>query len=133
MAIIGQQREMAKFVEIFRHQQPYVAEMVIETLRKNDIPCYLQQGSITGIFLSPVAPTAAPGVEYVVFIPEDKVAEAKAIVNSIPVDKELLNVKWRNVKDPKHRWKLLLFWFLVLGVPVFIWVTIQICQILLKK
>ena len=124
---------MAKFIEIFRHQQPYVAEMVIATLRKNNIPCYLQQGSITGILVSPVAPTAAPGVEYVVFIPEDKTDQAKAIVDSIPIDKELLNVKWRKSKDPKQRWKLVLFWVLILGMPVVIWSIIQICQIFFKK
>jgi uncharacterized protein with WD repeat len=124
---------MPKFIEIFRHQQPYVAEMVIETLRKNSIPCYLQQGSITGIMLSPVMPTAAPGVEYVVFVPEDKIEDARVIVDSIPIDKELLNVKWRKVKDPKRKWKLLLFWFFLLGLPVAMWFVIQLCQIALRK
>jgi hypothetical protein len=124
---------MPKFIEIFRHQQPYVAEMVIETLRKNNIPCYLQQGSITGILVSPVAPTAAPGVEYVVFVPEEKIEDARAIVDSIPIDKELLNVKWRKSKDPKHRWKLVLFWVLLLGIPVTMWLVIQLCQIFLRR
>ena len=124
---------MAKFIEIFRHQQPYVAEMVIETLRKSNIPCYLQQGSITGMLVSPVAPTAAPGVEYVVFVPEEKIDEAKDVVDSIPIDKELLNIKWRKSKDPKHKRKLLLFWFLLLGLPVIIWFIIQFCQIFLRR
>jgi len=124
---------MPKFIEIFRHQQPYVAEMVIETLRKNNIPCYLQQGSITGILLSPVMPTAGPGVEYVVFVPEEKSEDARAIIDSIPIDRELLNVKWRKTKDPKRKWKLLLFWVLLLGIPVAMWLVIQLCQIFFRK
>ena len=124
---------MAEFIEIFRHQQPYIAEMVIETLKKNDIPCYLQQGSITGILVSPVAPAAAPGVEYVVFVPEKRAEQARSIVESIPIDKELLNVKWRKSKDPKQRRKLIIFWILILGVPVLIWIILQFCQIFLKR
>jgi hypothetical protein len=124
---------MAKFIEVFRHQQPFVAEMMIEALRKNRIPCYLQQGSITGIMLSPVAPAAAPGVEYVVFVPEQKINEAKKVIESIPVDKELFNVKWRQSDRPGHKWKILLFWTLILGIPLMIWIIIQICQIFVKK
>lgn len=124
---------MAKFIEIFRHQQPYVADQVIETLRKKNIPCYLQQGSITGILVSPVAPTAAPGVEYVVFVPEEKADEAKEVIDGFPVDKELLNVKWRKSQDPKQKRKLLLFWFLMLGLPVALWFFIQFCQIIFRK
>ena len=124
---------MSKFIEVFRHQQPYVAEMVIETLRKNNIPCYLQQGSITGILLSPVTPVAGPGVEYVVFAPEEKLDEVKIIVDGLPIDRELLNVKWTKSKDPRRRRKLLLFWFLMLGMPAAIWFIIQFCNIFLRR
>jgi hypothetical protein len=124
---------MSKFIEVFRHQQPYVAEMVIETLRKNNMPCYLQQGSITGILLSPVTPVAGPGVEYVVFAPEEKLDEVKIIVDSLPIDKELLNVKWIKSKDPRRRRKLWLFWFLMLGVPAAIWFIIQFCNFFLRR
>ena len=124
---------MAKFIEVFRHQQPYVAEMMIETLRKNNMPCYLQQGSIPGILFSPVTPVAGPGVEYVVFAPEEKLDEVKIIVDGLPIDKELLNVKWTKSKDPRRRRKLWLFWFFMLGIPVAIWFIIQFCNIFLRR
>lgn len=49
---------MREFIEVFRHQQPFVAEMATEALKEKDIACYMQQGTVTGLVLSPVAPAA---------------------------------------------------------------------------
>jgi|GEM_PF-1801257 len=110
-----------KFVEVFRHQQPFVADMVINTLRENDIPCYLQQGAITGIVLAAVFPAAGPGVEYIIFAPKTMVLDAERIIDSLPIEKELLNVKWRQSPEPKRQRRLWLFWILVLGVPIILY------------
>ncbi len=110
-----------KFVEVFRHQQPFVADMVINTLRENDIPCYLQQGAITGIVLAAVFPAAGPGVEYIIFAPKTRVHDAERIISSLPIEKELLNVKWRRSPEPKRQRRLWVFWILVLGVPIILY------------
>ena len=110
-----------KFVEVFRHQQPFVADMVINALRENDIPCYLQQGAITGIVLAAVFPAAGPGVEYIIYAPKTMVHDAERIISSLPIEKELLNVKWRQSPEPKRQRRLWLFWILVLGVPIILY------------
>ena len=103
------------FIEIYRHQQPFVTDMVIDILRKENIPCYMQQGSIAGILLAAVFPVAAPGVEYVVFVPKILYKKSKEILDNLPVDRELLNVKWLKSSDPKRQLRLIIFWLLILG------------------
>ena len=68
-----------------------------------------------------------------VFAPEEKLDEVKIIVDGLPIDKELLNVKWTKSKDPRRRRKLWLFWFFMLGIPVAIWFIIQFCNIFLRR
>ena len=94
---------MREFVEVFRHQQPFVVEIAMDELRKKDIPCFMQQGSITGLEMSPVCPAAAPGVEYVVYVHKSKLKRAKKIMDELPIDKELLNVTWSKYSDRKMR------------------------------
>ena len=107
------------FIEIYRHHQPFVTEMVIDILRRGNIPCYMQQGSIVGILLAAVFPVAAPGVEYVVFVPKVLYKKSKEILDDLPVDRELLNVKWRKSSDLKRQFRLLIFWLLIFGSWVY--------------
>ncbi len=119
-----------KFVEVFRHQQPFVVDMVIDALRSENIPCYMQQGSITGIVLSPVYPAAGPGVEYIVLAPKTRVQDVGKIIDNLPIEKELLNVKWRKSPEPSRQRRLWLFWFLVLGIPVIIYLMQSFVRLL---
>lgn len=60
---------MNEFTEIFRHQQPFVADMVFNALREAKIPCYKQEGAITGLLQAfPVFPVAYPGIEFIIFV-----------------------------------------------------------------
>ncbi len=122
---------MKNFVEVFRHQQPFLADMVIETLKRHDIPCYLQQGSITGILLSPVFPAAGPGVEYVVFAAKNRVDEARELIKELPIDKEQMKVPWRISPEPqpKRRRRLWLYWAIVLGLPIILMLLQHLFQI----
>jgi hypothetical protein len=104
------------FIEVFRHQQPYMADMMKELLQQNNIPCYIQEGAITGILKAAVFPAAYPGVEYVVLVPKKLEKKARAIIDKLPVDHELLNVKWRRDKAPGRQVKLFIFWLIVLGL-----------------
>jgi hypothetical protein len=109
---------MNDFIEVFRHQQPYVAEIAMAELKKKSIPCYMQEESISGLVFSPVAPVAGVGIEYTVYVPQIALDESKEIINSLPIDKELLNVKWKNEKNQKRRTRLWIFWMMVLGLPL---------------
>ena len=106
------------YIEIFRHQQPHVAEMMIDILQQHNIPCYLQEGAITGILKAAVFPVAFPGVEYVVFVPQELQREAHSVIEQIPFDRTLLNVKWRKSSERKRQIRLIIFWTIILGTWV---------------
>ena len=114
---------MRSFVEVFRHEQPFIAEMAMEELRKNGINCFMQQGSVTGIEMSPVCPVASPGIEYVVYVHSSSVQDARKIIEDLPVDTELLNVKWTKSPEPKRRKLLWFYWFIAL-VPGLIYLLL---------
>jgi len=101
---------MREFVEVYRHQQPFVAEMAMEALRHSGITCFMQEGAVTGLEMSPVCPVAAPGVEYVVYVHRSTANQAKLIINELPIDKELLNVSWTKTADKKRQKKLWAYW-----------------------
>jgi len=107
---------MRDFVAVFRHDQPFVVEMVMEILKENSIPCFMQQQSISGIELSPVAPTAAPGIEYVVYVHKSQSALAKEILKDLPVDAELLSVSWTKSSNPRRQKLLWIYWGIILGM-----------------
>jgi len=104
------------FIEVFRHQQPYIADMMKELLQQNSIPCYIQEGAITGILKAAVFPVAYPGVEYVVLVPKKLEKKARSIIDRLPIDHELLNIKWRKDKVPIRRARLLVFWLIIFGL-----------------
>lgn len=107
------------YIEIFRHQQPHVAEMMIDVLRQHNIPCYLQEGAITSILKAAVFPAAFPGVEYVVFVPKAVQKEAQTVIEQLPFDRELLNVKWRKSPERIRQIKLVIFWTIIFGTWAF--------------
>ena len=84
---------MREFIEVLRHQQPFVAEMAMSILQENEIPCFMQEGAVTGLEMSPVAPAAAPGVEYVVYVHKTRFKQAREIVDELPIDK----VPWSRI------------------------------------
>ncbi len=93
--------ETTNFIEVFRHQQPFVVDMVAEEMRKHAIPCYTQEGTIAGlVFARPVMPAAWIGIEYIVMVPKSRFYEAKRIVNRFPIDEEALKVKWAEILGP---------------------------------
>jgi hypothetical protein len=94
---------MRAFVEVFRHQQPFVVEMAMEELRKKDINCFMQEGAVTGLEMSPVCPVAAPGIEYVLYVHRSFVQEAKQIIDDLPIDKELLMSNGRRLPIEKGK------------------------------
>ena len=108
---------MREFVEVFRHQQPFVAEMAMEALKEKGVACFMQQGAVTGLELSPVAPAAGIGIEYIVYVHWSRLEEAKKILNELPIDKELLNVKWIKSPDPKRQRLIRFYWILALIIP----------------
>jgi hypothetical protein len=122
---------MRAFVEVFRHQQPFVVEMAMEELQKNRINCFMQEGAVTGLEMSPVCPVAAPGVEYVLYVHRSLVQEAKQIVDDLPIDKELLNVKWTKTADRKRQRLLWVYWALGL-IPGLIYLLLFLFQKLTK-
>ena len=95
----------------------------MEELRKKDITCFMQEGAVTGLEMSPVCPVAAPGVEYVLYVPRSLVQEARQIVDDLPIDRELLNVKWTKAADRKRRKLLSVYWALGL-IPVLIYLLL---------
>ena len=107
---------MRDFVVVYNHQQPFVVEMVMDILKKNNIPCFMQQRTIGGIELSPVAPTAAPGIEYVVYVHKSQSALAKEILKDLPVDAELLSVSWTKSSNPRRQKLLWIYWGIILGM-----------------
>jgi len=109
---------MEEFIAIFRHQQPYVAEMVLGALKKNAIPCYMQQVAITGLIMAPVVPTAGPGIEYVVYVPKQDVHDAKRIIGELPIDKEKLNVPWTGGSSRKRNRLLVVYWIVIAGLYI---------------
>jgi len=121
---------MQEFIEIFRHQQPFVAEMALSSLKKNGIACYTQQVAITGLATAVVIPTAAPGVEYVVYVPKNEAENAKKIVDELPIYRKNLNVPWTGNSKPKRNRLLLVYWIIITGL--FIPFFILIFHILLK-
>lgn len=108
---------MRKFVAIFKHQQPFVAEMTISALREKGIVCYMQETTVTGLELSPVAPVAAPGIEYAVYVHKTEIVHAKKVIDELPIDKELLNVLWVKSPDRKRQKLLWLYWIIALIIP----------------
>lgn len=121
---------MRAFIEVFRHQQPFVAEMAMEELRKKGINCFMQEGTVSGLEMSPVCPAAAPGVEYVVYVHRTLMEEAKNIITELPLDKELLNVSWMKTMDSKRQKLLWTYWaFLIIPGVIFLilylynWIT----------
>jgi hypothetical protein len=111
---------MNDFVEIFRNQQPFVAEMAMAELKKKNIPCYMQEASISGLVFSPVAPAAGVGIEYTVYVPIIAFEDSKEVIEALPFDKDSLNVKWKNEKVLKRRLRLWVFWMIVLGFPLLV-------------
>jgi hypothetical protein len=113
---------MRAFVEVFRHQQPFVAEMAMEALKNSGIACFMQEGAVTGLEMAAVCPTAAPGVEYVVYVHRSMANQAQLIMNELPIDKELLNVSWVKTVDPKRQKRLWAYWALIIipGLITFI-------------
>lgn len=124
---------MLEFVEVFKHQQPFVAEMAMEAFKENGIACFMQQGTVTGLVLSPVAPAAGMGIEYIVYVHCSRLEEAKEIVNELPIDKELLNVKWIKSHDPKRQRLIRFYWLLFIIIPtittfivyIYVWLVRQ--------
>ncbi|HEX7320611.1 MAG TPA: hypothetical protein VF399_09700 [bacterium] len=117
---------MNEFTEIFRHQQPFVADMVFNVLREAKIPCYKQEGAITGLLQAfPVFPVAYPGIEFIIFVSKKHFGEAKAIVEKLPVDQDFMKINWGIMPFRKKRWTIFLFLLLVIGLPliltIFIW------------
>ena len=100
-------------MEVYRHQQPFVAELAMEALRRSGIACFMQEGAVTGLEMSPVCPAAGPGVEYVVYVHRSTANQAKLIINELPIDKELLNVSWTKTADKKRQKRLWVYWAFV--------------------
>jgi len=113
---------MEEFIAIFRHEQPFVAEMILGALKKNGIACYMQNVAITGLITAAVVPVAAPGVEYAVYVPKQNVHDAKRIIDELPIDKEKLNVPWTGGTNRKRNKLLLVYWIVItgLGIPFII-------------
>jgi len=44
---------MDDFIEIFRDDQSWKADMLEDVLKQKGIPCYRQSGSVTGLTVSP--------------------------------------------------------------------------------
>ena len=122
---------MRSFVEVFRHEQPFVAEMAMEELRKKEINCFMQEGAVTGLEMSPVCPVAAPGVEYVVYVHRSSIEEAKKIIDVLPLDKELLNVSWTKSPEHKRRTLLWVYWAIAL-LPGLIYLLLFLFQKITK-
>lgn len=119
---------MREFVEVYRHQQPFVAEMAMEALRNDGITCFMQEGAVTGLELSPVCPVAAPGVEYVVYVHRSILEKAKLIVDELPIDKELLNVSWAKHTDEKRKKMLWSYWaFVIIPSSIFLLLYLHKC------
>lgn len=123
---------MRAFVEVLRHQQPFVAEMAMEELRKNSINCFMQEGAVTGLEMSPVCPVAAPGVEYVVYVHRSSLEQAKLIIEELPIDKELLNVSWTRSPQRKRQKLLWVYWAFTL-IPSLIFLLLYLYQKILKQ
>jgi hypothetical protein len=102
------------FVEVFRHDQPFVAQMALDELEEEGVVGFMQEGAVTGLEQSPVCPAPAPGVEYVIYVHETKLPEAKSIIESLPIDRDLLSVSWRKTTNPKRQRKLMIYWAVVL-------------------
>ena len=115
---------MRAFVEVTSHQQPFVAEMAMEELRKQGITCFMQEGAVTGLEMSPVCPVAAPGVEYVVYVHRSSLKDAQLIVDELPIDKELLNVSWIKTSERKRQ-RLLWFYSALVLIPGLIFLYIS--------
>ena len=107
---------MRDFVVVYGHQQPFVVEMVMDILKKNNISCFIQQRTIGGVELSSVAPTAVPGVEYLVYVHKSQSALAKEILKDLPVDAELLSVSWTKSSNPRRQKLLWIYWGIILGM-----------------
>ena len=115
---------MRAFVEVTSLQQPFVAEMAMEELRKQGITCFMQKGAVTGLEMSPVCPVAAPGVEYVVYVHRSSLKDAQLIVDELPIDKELLNVSWIKTSERKRQ-RLLWFYSALVLIPGLIFLYIS--------
>lgn len=101
------------FVAVFRHEQPFIAQMALDELEKEGIVSFMQEGAVTGLETSPICPAAAPGVEYVVYVHKTQLPQAENVVENLPVDKELLNVTWRKTTSPRRQTKLVIYWAVI--------------------
>lgn len=124
---------MQEFIEVFRHQQPFVAEMAMEALKEKGIACYMQEGTVTGLVLSPVAPAAGMGIEYIVYVHWSRLEETKKILDGLPIDKELLNVKWIKSPDSKRQRLIQVYRLLFIIIPTITTLIVYIYVWLIRQ
>jgi len=67
----------------------FEADMATSALEEAGVPHYRQVQSSSGLSLAmPVAPSAGPGVYWVVRVPEEAATTAKSVLDSLPLEAE---------------------------------------------
>ena len=73
-------------VVLIRTGRLYEADLVASVLEDEGVPFYRQEQSSSGLsFAMPVAPSAGPGVWWVIRVPEAVAEKARALVENLPV------------------------------------------------
>ena len=94
---------MKEFVEVFRHQQPLVAEITRFALREKGINCFMQEGGVAGLESPAVAPITDTRVEYVVYVHKMELEKARKIVDKLPLKRKSFNVSLTKIPNRKRQ------------------------------
>jgi len=74
-------------VAVFRTGRSYEALMVLNELNSAGVPAYGQEENSGGLVTAmPPTPTQGPGISWVIRVPEPAAADAKRIIEGLPVD-----------------------------------------------
>ena len=80
---------MGTDVVLLRTGKLYEADLVANTFDDRGIPYYRSYESLTGLKLAmPLSPAQGPGESWVIKVPETHAAEAKAVIEELPVSSD---------------------------------------------
>jgi len=117
---MGDLNFMKEFFEVFRHPQPFVAEITRFALQKKGINCFMQQGSLTGLGSSKFAAVADKALEYVVYVHKVELERATKIIDKLPLNRKPFNVSL--AKSPNRKRQILhgIFKIVATIIPIFV-------------
>ena len=74
-------------IEVFRTGRSYEALMVLNELEAAGVPAYGQEENAGGLVTAmPPTPVQAPGIAWVIKVPEVAVGDARQVIQSLPIE-----------------------------------------------